>query len=67
MAIEYFSPHTYLASILLCYNKKTMLDSFGDQNLFIFPTEIHMVENIDNHCDRHTPLKTLNITIITTV
>jgi len=24
-----------------------MLDSFGDQNLFIFPTKIHVVENIE--------------------
>ena len=50
-------------------SKKNMLDSFGDQNLFIFPTEIHFVEQIENvnHCDRYTPLNTLDITIITTV
>jgi len=28
-------------------SQRKMLDSFGDQNLFIFPTEIHAVEKIE--------------------
>jgi len=28
-------------------SQRKMLDSFGDQNLFVFPTEIHVVEKIE--------------------
>jgi len=50
-------------------SQRKMLDSFGDQNLFVFPTEIHVrgQKDRDYHCDRYTPLNTLDITIITTV
>jgi len=28
-------------------SQRKMLDSFGDQNLIIFPTKIHVVEKIE--------------------
>ena len=45
MFIEYSSPHKDLARILLHYHKEK--NSFGDQNLVIFHTEIHVVEKIE--------------------
>ena len=47
MVIEYSSPNKDLACYLIMLSQSKMLDSFDDQNIFVFMTEIHEVEKIE--------------------
>ena len=65
MVIEYSSPHKDLASILLYYHKEKF---FRRSEPLHFPyRNTRGRKDRDYHCDRYTPLNTLEDTIITTV